>query len=156
MEIFIKNSPWYLELYSLLKMFLALIAGGTIGWERENVGKEAGIRTFGFICVGACAYSVLSLLFSPDSASRIVANVVVGIGFLAGGVIFRSNGVDKSSHGLTTASSLWVTATIGVMIGFEMYILAVGLTILTLLTLHLPSSKIWIYLSKKHLKLTLL
>ncbi len=152
MEIFIKQNFWYIEFYSFLKVFLALIAGGAIGWERENVGKEAGIRTFGFICAGACAYSVLSSLFSSDSASRIVANIVVGIGFLAGGLIFRSDKIDRAAQGLTTASSLWVTATIGIMIGFEMYILAIGVTALTLMTLHLPSSKLWIYLSKKHLK----
>lgn len=151
MEI-IQQSFWYTELHSFFKVFLALIAGGAIGWERENVGKEAGIRTFGFICAGACAYSVLSSLFSSDSTSRIVANIVVGIGFLAGGVIFRSDKIDRSAQGLTTASSLWVTATIGIMIGFEMYILAIGVTALTLMTLHLPSSKLWIHLSKKHLK----
>jgi putative Mg2+ transporter-C (MgtC) family protein len=153
MDIFIKPNLWYLELYSLLKVFLALIAGGAIGWEREKVGKEAGIRTFGFICAGACAYSVLSSLYSSDSASRIVANVVVGIGFLAGGVIFRSDVNARSAKGLTTASSLWVTATIGIMIGFGMYILAIGVTALTLIALHVPSSKIWSRLSKKHLNL---
>lgn len=150
MEMFIKQGPWYIELYFFLKVLFALIAGGAIGWERESVGKEAGIRTFGFICAGACCYSVLSSIVSADSAARIVANVVVGIGFIAGGVIYRANGAG-ASHGLTTASSLWVTATIGIMIGVEMYILAIGVTILTLLTLHLPSSKLWIYLSKKHL-----
>lgn len=153
MEIFIQPNPWTLEFYSFLKVFFSFIAGGAIGWEREKVGKEAGIRTFGFICAGACAYSVLSSLYSSDSASRIVANVVVGIGFLAGGVIFRSDTNARSAKGLTTASSLWVTATIGIMIGFEMYILAIGVTALTLMALHLPSSKIWNYLSKKHLKI---
>ncbi|HUX79044.1 MAG TPA: MgtC/SapB family protein [Alphaproteobacteria bacterium] len=153
MEVIIKQSSWYLELYFILKVFIALLAGGAIGWEREKVGKEAGIRTFGFICAGACAYSIVSSFFSPDSASRIVANVVVGIGFLAGGVIFRSDKTIKSAQGLTTASSLWVTSTIGVMIGFDLYILAIGVTMLTLMALHLPSSKIWIYLSKKHLKI---
>ncbi len=153
MGMFIQSSSWYLELYFILKVFLALLAGGAIGWERENVGKEAGIRTFSFICAGACAYSVLSSFFSSDSGSRIVANVVVGIGFLAGGVIFRADKTMQPAKGLTTASSLWVTASIGIMIGFEMYILAIGVTALTLMTLHLPSSKIWIHLSKKHLKM---
>src|ERR1700722_17536014 len=145
MEVFTTPTPWYSELYSLLKVFLALLAGGTIGWEREKVGKEAGIRTFGFISAGACAYSILSSLYSPDSSSRIVANVVVGIGFLAGGIIFRSDNTTRSAKGLTTASSLWVTATIGIMIGFELYILAIGVTALTLVALHVPSSKMWIH-----------
>ena len=151
MEPFIKHSSLGIELYCFFKVFLSLIAGGAIGWERETVGKEAGIRTFGFICVGACSFAVLSALVSADATSRIVANVVVGIGFLAGGVIYRAKGIDTTSHGLTTASSLWVTSTIGVMIGFELYLLALGVTLLTLLTLHVPSSKFWIYLSKKHL-----
>jgi putative Mg2+ transporter-C (MgtC) family protein len=95
----------------------------------------------------------LSECFSPDSSSRIIANVVVGIGFLAGGVIFRSKGgeFNKGAHGITTASSLWVTAAVGVMIGFGLYIVALGVTALTLLALHLPSSKLWKHLSKKNL-----
>lgn len=152
MEVFTTLTPWYSELYAVLKVFLALLAGGAIGWEREKVGKEAGIRTFGFICAGACAYSVLSSLYSSDSSSRIVANVVVGIGFLAGGVIFRLDNTARSAKGLTTASSLWVTATIGIMIGFELYILAIGVTALTLVALHVPSSKAWSRLSKKNFK----
>ena len=149
MEIIIKNSHLLAELYCLLKVLFALIAGGVIGLERVSAGKEAGIRTFGFICAGACSYTALATLVFPDSSARVVANVVVGIGFIAGGVIYRSD-ADKPSHGLTTASSLWVTATIGVIIGFELYILALGVILLTLLTLHLPSSRIWLYLSKKH------
>ncbi len=153
MGILLQDITWYFEFYFLLKVFLSLLAGGVIGWEREHVGKEAGIRTFGFICAGACSYSVLSELFSPDSASRIVANIVVGIGFIAGGVIYRFQGSEGTARGLTTASSLWVTATVGIMIGFNMYILALGVTALTLLALHLPSSKAWGHLSRKHLKM---
>lgn len=154
METLTKSIPWYFELYFLLKMTLSFLAGGAIGWEREKVGKEAGIRTFGFICTGACAYAALSDIFAPDSASRIIANIVVGIGFIAGGVIYRGESTGgRSSRGLTTASSLWVTATVGVMIGYGMYILALGVTVLTVLALHLPSSKLWVYLSKKHLQI---
>lgn len=151
MDAFTQNMTWYFQLFFLFKVILAFIAGGAIGLEREKVGKEAGIRTFGFICAGACSYAVLAEMFSPDTAVRIVANIVVGIGFIAGGVIYRSDTL-KGSHGLTTASSLWMTATVGIMIGFGMYILAIGVTVLLVLALHLPSSKAWVYLSKKHLK----
>lgn len=65
METIIKNLPWHYELNLLLKVVLSFIAGGAIGLEREKVGKEAGIRTFGFICTGACAYTVLADIFSP-------------------------------------------------------------------------------------------
>lgn len=151
MDIFVKDNSFFVELYCLFKVLLALIAGGIIGRERESAGKEAGIRTFAFICAGACSYTALATLVSSDVSARVVANVIVGIGFIAGGVIYRS-GSDKPSHGLTTASSLWVTANIGVIIGYERFALALGVTILTLLALHLPSSKIWGYFSKKKVK----
>lgn len=141
--------PWYMEFYFLFKVLLAFVAGGVIGWEREKVGKEAGIRTFGFLCAGACSFTVIAEIFSPDSAARIIANIVVGVGFMGGGVIYRVHGGDYSAHGLTTASSLWVTATVGIMIGIGLYFLALGLIIMTLALLHLPSSKIWACLSHK-------
>lgn len=152
MDAFTKEISWTFEIYFLLKVVLAFIAGGAIGLEREQVGKAAGIRTFGFICAGACSYAVLSELFSPDTATRIVANIVVGIGFIAGGVFYRSDNTTRGLQGLTTASSLWVTATVGIMIGFGMYILAFGVTVLSVLALHLPSSNLWKYLSKKQIK----
>ncbi len=147
-----KDIPWYGELYLLFKVFLSLVAGGVIGWEREKVGKEAGIRTFGFMCAGACSFSVLAEIFSPDAAARIIANIVVGVGFIGGGLIYRVSERGASAHGLTTASSLWVTATVGVMIGLELYFLAMGTIILTLTVLHIPSSKIWVHLSEKKKK----
>lgn len=145
------DMPWYFELYFLMKLILAFLAGGVIGLEREKVGKEAGIRTFGLICMGACSYTILSEAFLIDTSARIVANIVVGMGFIAGGVIYRA-GDGRGSHGLTTASSLWVSSSVGVMIGYGRYTLALGLTILTVLALHLPSAKIWKYLSKKYHK----
>lgn len=149
MDFYVNHITWEFELYYFLKVILAFIAGGAIGWEREKVGKEAGIRTFGFICAGACSFAILSELFSQDASARIVANIVMGIGFIAGGIFYKSENSVKGLQGLTTASSLWVTATVGVMVAFGMFILALGITILTVVALHLPATKIWSRFSKK-------
>jgi len=105
-----------------LKLVLAVVIGGIIGIEREMRSKSAGFRTLMLICVGATLYGILSQLIgvhtSPD---RIASNVVVGIGFLGAGVIFRG---ENRASGITTAASIWVTAALGVCIGAGYYLVA--------------------------------
>ncbi len=98
---------------------MAMIVGGLIGAEREYRSKSAGFRTLTLICLGACFFTVLSLLIGAEHApERIASNVVVGIGFVGAGVIFKG---DSSSHskvnGITTAAMIWVTAALGMGIG---------------------------------------
>jgi putative Mg2+ transporter-C (MgtC) family protein len=120
--------------------------GALIGWEREQVGKEAGIRTFALISTGACLFSVVSQAIPFGDPTRIASNVVVGIGFLGGGLIFH----DKSqARGLTTAASLWVSAAVGLSVGFDLYLLALLSTLLIIIILHIPTANVWKYLSKK-------
>lgn len=137
------------EFNFFIKILCAFLLGGGIGWEREKVGKEAGIRTFGLICMGSCAFSIVSQLLPFADQSRIAAQIVLGIGFIGGGLIFNDH---QKVYGLTTAASLWVTASIGISIGFGLFFLALGIFGLTIVSLHLPSARFWGSVSKKRSK----
>ncbi len=137
---------WQLQLYYVSHLALAFTLGATIGWERERAGKEAGIRTFGCICMGSAAFSILSPLLGFADNSRIAAQIVLGIGFLSSGLFVRR---EERQSGLTTAASLWCAAAVGMSVGFSLYIFAIGLTAITAISLHLPSVKAWMRISKK-------
>ena len=102
----------------LFKLLLAVVIGGLIGLEREMHAKAAGLRTITLITVGATLFTMLSLGFKDD---RVIANIVTGVGFLGAGAILFSEGRVK---GLTTASSIWVAAALGMAIGLSEYWLA--------------------------------
>lgn len=137
---------WSRELFFVLKLILAFFLGGLIGWEREIAGKDAGIRTFGCIAMGSAAFSIFSPLLSFADSSRIAAQIVLGIGFLGSGLFVNK---DNRPKGLTTAASLWVSAAVGMAVGFSLYIVATGLALITAATLHIPSANFWTMLSKK-------
>jgi putative Mg2+ transporter-C (MgtC) family protein len=122
---------------SVLRLMLAAALGGMIGLEREASGKPAGFRTNLLICMGAALVMELSIsvpLAAQGDPGRIAAQIVSGIGFLGAGTIlhFRGNVV-----GLTTAATLWVVAAIGMAVGAQAYIEAIGATLLVMLTLML-------------------
>ena len=98
-----------------IKILASTFVGALIGLEREYRSKSAGLRTFTLISVGCTIFTILSekmgMQTSPD---RIAANVVTGIGFLGAGVIFK---MDDRVKGLTTATIIWVTASLGMSIG---------------------------------------
>lgn len=96
-------------------LLMSVLAGGLIGIERQWRKKLAGVRTMVLVSLGATIFVSLSSTFTADtSPTRIAAQVVSGIGFLAGGIILRDG---FSVTGLNTASTLWCTAAVGVMIG---------------------------------------
>ncbi|HXK38854.1 MAG TPA: MgtC/SapB family protein [Candidatus Paceibacterota bacterium] len=120
------------------KLILALFLGGAIGTERAVMARQAaGTRTFGLVALGACLLIITAnytntaylgiVNFDP---MRVAAGIVMGIGFISGGVIiFRGD----SLHGVTTAAGLWIAAALGIAVGFGMYSIAIFTTILTLL-----------------------
>lgn len=116
------------------RILASLLLGGLIGLEREIRKSPAGLRTIAFVCMGATVFTIVSLGFAGTGAdvSRIAAQIVVGIGFIGGGVIFQ---VRDKVHGLTTAASLWVTAAIGLLAGLGEYVLASITTGIVLLLL---------------------
>jgi len=115
----------------LQKLLLAVALGGFIGFEREIHAKAAGLRTITLITLGATLFTILSLRYIDD---RVVANIVTGVGFLGAGAILFSEGRVK---GLTTASSIWVAAALGMAIGLGESRLAIIAAVLVLLVLWL-------------------
>lgn len=105
----------------ILRLGLALLAGAAIGLEREYRDKSAGFRTIILICLGSSLFTIVSLLLVGDAMDRILANIVTGIGFIGGGVIFKS---DEGINGLTTAATIWVTAAVGMAVGAGYYLAA--------------------------------
>jgi putative Mg2+ transporter-C (MgtC) family protein len=128
---------------NLLRLSLAAVLGGAIGFERELRDREAGLRTHLLVCLGSALFTIVSaygfreFLTSGDQViradpTRIAAQIVTGIGFLGAGAIIRQG---LSVRGLTTAATLWVAAAIGIAAGAGYYSGAVLGTVVTLVAL---------------------
>lgn len=115
---------------------LAVLFGAAIGLEREISGKSAGLRTNMLICLGAAVFTIISRNLTggapSDSISRIAAQVVTGVGFLGAGAIIQDRG---GVHGLTTAATIWLVASIGMACGAAFYSLAAVSTAAAMLVL---------------------
>lgn len=128
-----------IELEFSIRILVALVLGVLIGIERVRSHKIAGPRTYALVSMGAALFVVTGELVhevlnvNVDSL-RIAAQIVVGIGFLGGGMIMLKNG---EKTGVTTAAGLWVAAAIGVACGFGFFTLAAVATIATVLTFTL-------------------
>ena len=119
----------------ILRIFVAGLLGGLIGFEREFRAKEAGVRTHFIVALGSALFMIISqYAFSGRfDAARVAAQVVSGIGFIGAGVIiFQKNSI----RGITTAAGLWVAAAIGLASGAEMYSVAIAATLMTVLVLE--------------------
>lgn len=119
----------------LLRLFLAVVLGFAVGFERRLRSKEAALRTHTIVAVGACLFMLVSKygFFDMDGAkydaSRIAAQVVSGIGFIGAGMILYKK---QAVHGLTTAAGVWATAGIGMATGAGMYLLSVGAALMVI------------------------
>ncbi len=127
----------------IFRIILAILLGGFVGFEREMTNRPAGFVTHTLVCVGACVVSLIQLHMVEDTIKiiienpvlsnaiktdlgRVVAQVVTGVGFLGAGTIFMDKG---SVKGLTTATTIWVVACIGLAVGlgyYEVAIIATG------------------------------
>jgi len=133
------HDPWVIDnLHVMIRLLLAMLLGGLVGFEREHNNHAAGLRTHILVCLGSTLIMLLSIYgfaqfvtLNRDPA-RLAASVITGIGFLGAGTILFTG---KSITGLTTAASLWVVASIGLAIGAGFYFAAVAATILVLLNL---------------------
>ena len=111
-------------LFMLPKILVATVCGLIVGWERELKKKVAGIRTHVLICVGVTIFTSIGFILIKNQTyidpTRIIGQIITGIGFLGGGVIFKN-----ADHivGVTSAAFIWLIASIGVLIGIG-YILA--------------------------------
>ncbi|MBR0175030.1 MAG: MgtC/SapB family protein [Bacteroidales bacterium] len=119
----------------ILRIFVAGLLGGLIGFEREFRAKEAGVRTHFIVALGSALFMVISqyAFAGRFDAARVAAQVVSGIGFIGAGVIIFQKNVIR---GITTAAGLWVAAAIGLGCGAEMYSVAIAATIMTILVLE--------------------
>ena len=127
-----------IELEMSLRLLLATALGAIIGYQRERVGKSAGLRTHILICIGAALFTIGSLYGFGVGAdpARVAAGVVAGIGFLgAGAIIRRGEGVVE---GLTTAATIWAVAAIGLAAGAGLYLVSAVTTVVILIVLLLP------------------
>jgi putative Mg2+ transporter-C (MgtC) family protein len=116
----------------ILKLLIAAGLGALIGLEREYHSKSAGLRTMMLITVGATLFTIISSKLGND-AGRIAANIVTGIGFVGGGIIFREN---NRITGITTASTVWATAALGMSVGSGFYETAAIGSVVVLVVLY--------------------
>ncbi len=143
-----------------LRLGSAVFAGAVLGLNRELRGKPAGLRTNALVSLGAAllVLACVGVTLGPDSVhradamSRVMQGIITGIGFLGAGVILRDTG-GTQVHGITTAATIWLTATLGVLCGAGLWLVAllgVGLT-LVILILGRPLDK---FLHRRFPKLT--
>jgi len=119
------------------KIFVSLAVGGIIGMEREYRTKPAGFRTLILICVGSTLFTMLSLKIGGGiNGDRIASYILVGIGFIGSGVIFKEG---LKITGLTTASTIWITAALGMAIGDGYFLLAVMVMLIVFVVLEIFS-----------------
>ncbi|KKW42097.1 MAG: MgtC/SapB transporter [Candidatus Magasanikbacteria bacterium GW2011_GWA2_56_11] len=123
-----------------LQLLLAIILGGLIGWQREKSGKAAGVRTFTLVTLGSMLFTVISVNAFPQDPSRIVAQILTGIGFIGAGTIIHKK---DAVEGLTTAAGFWAAAALGIALGVEWFIEAAVAAAVIMLILLLPERKLF-------------
>jgi putative Mg2+ transporter-C (MgtC) family protein len=119
-----------------LRLVLAGLLGGLLGYERQRAGKAAGVRTQMLVAMGTALFVVVPMQagMEPGDLSRVLQGLVAGIGFLGAGVILKAD-EEMRVHGLTTAASVWMTAAIGMTVGMGRGVSAILATLLALLVL---------------------
>ncbi|WP_397458947.1 MgtC/SapB family protein [Pseudomonas asplenii] len=119
-----------------VRLLIAALLGGILGFEREQQGKAAGVRTHMLVALGAALFVLVPQVSGAqaDAMSRVVQGVIAGIGFLGAGTILKGHADEAGQHvkGLTTAAGLWMTAAIGVAAGLGREATAVLSTLLAL------------------------
>ncbi len=113
---------------ALLVVTIAGLLAIIPGLDREKRQQPAGLRTHMLVCMSSALITIMSrIVYGEDSEARLTANILTGIGFLGAGVVLQRK---TTIHGLTTAASVWMVAIVGIVVGHELYILAVGSTFL--------------------------
>lgn len=136
MDILINNFVSNFNTEAFGQLLLAAFLGALVGVEREISRKSAGMRTYALISTGSAFFSLISVLLyerlgmqSGYDPSRIVSQIVVGVGFIGAGLIFLK---DAKVQGLTTAAGIWVVAAIGMSVGLKFYDIALFASVLTI------------------------
>jgi len=118
----------------IFRVLLAGLLGGLIGFDRQRMHKPAGLRTHILVAIGAAVFTIISAKAFPNDPARITANIVVGIGFLGAGTIWKAQ---NHVQGLTTAVSIWATAGIATAAALGFYWEAATTAVIIFLVLEL-------------------
>jgi putative Mg2+ transporter-C (MgtC) family protein len=121
-----------------MRLVIAALLGGLLGYEREQRGKAAGLRTHMLVALGAALFVLVPQQsgMSNEDMSRVIQGVITGMGFLGAGAILKMTS-EETIKGLTTAAGLWVTAAIGIAVGLGREASAVLSALLVVIILHL-------------------
>jgi putative Mg2+ transporter-C (MgtC) family protein len=130
-----------------LRLLVAAILGGLLGYERERQGKSAGVRTHMLVAIGAALFVLIPQQAGASSTdlSRVLQGLIAGVGFLGAGAIIMGT-KDVETRGLTTAAGIWVTAAIGMAAGMGRESTAVLSTVIALIVLSVVP---WVFRTKK-------
>jgi putative Mg2+ transporter-C (MgtC) family protein len=125
-----------------VRLLVAVVLGGLLGWERESVGASAGLRTHMLVSLGSALFVLLPLQagMQISDLSRVLQGVTAGIGFLGAGAILKLTD-EKQIEGLTTAASVWLTAAVGIAAGMGREATAVLSTLFAIAILSLLRSR---------------
>lgn len=115
-----------------IRLILSFAIGTAIGLEREYRSKAAGLRTMIMICLGSTIFTELSISLGGSSPDRIASTIVTGVGFLGAGVIFKDG---MTITGITTATTIWISAALGMAVGAGEYFIAVVSSMVVLIVL---------------------
>lgn len=126
------------ELEMLMRVVVAALLGAAIGFDREARHKPAGMRTHMLVATGSALAVAASALVIEDlrgtgfagDPTRVAAGVLTGVGFLGAGAIII--GAERV-QGLTTAAGIWVTAAVGITVGYGLFVLSIGATVITMI-----------------------
>ena len=124
------------DLEAILRVALAFLLGGVIGFERESINQPAGLRTHMLVAGGSACFTIASIFgfVGPNvDPGRVAAQIVTGIGFLGAGAIWRT---PNTVRGLTTAASIWMVAAIGMVSASGLYAIAIFCTVISAVALH--------------------
>lgn len=126
----------------IVRLTLAAALGFALGFEREQKGKAAGVRTHMLVAIGSAIFVLIPQQTGivPADMSRVIQGLVAGVGFLCAGTILKQGRDEQQVQGLTTAAGLWMTAAIGMACGLGREVTAVLSTLLALAVLSLVPS----------------
>lgn len=125
-----------------LRLLISFVIGSAIGIEREYRSKAAGLRTMIVICLGSTIFTEISVSIGGQSPDRIASNIITGIGFLGAGVIFKDG---LTISGITTATTIWISAALGMAVGAGEYFIAiVGSGVVLIVLTAFERLKLWI------------
>ena len=127
---------WQLVFNHATHLIFAYLLALPIGWDREHSKREFGLRTFPLVAVVTCGFMLVgkSVIDSTDGEARVIQGIITGIGFIGGGAILKDQ--DKVA-GTASAASIWNTGAIGLAVAFDRLEIAIVLSVLNFLSLHL-------------------